>query len=386
MNLLFVTQNLPRRFASCGVQRQWHLVEGLLSDFDVTVATYAHSEADYDDAKKLESLGAHVELVGFDKKRDGSDRFSNRLPGRCAELASQTDFEVLLIAKFWMGICIDPVLGASNRRPLVILDEVDVEWVREIRRAELMEDPGRRDTLLLEVRKMKDAELRFARAADLVLCVTPADESVLRTEIPEMKSLIVPVGQYPEYYEPNALVSKEPGSIVFVGHYAHNPNVDGILWFARDVLPKIRTRIPAAKLYALGGGPPPEVATLANDPQIVVPGWVDDIRDYLFRAEVSIAPLRFGSGIKGKITEAFFCRLPVVTTSIGAEGMGLAHESNALIADDAETFAGAVVELLCDAPKRARLANAGYEFAVERFDVRGIARSLSTKLKKWTGR
>src|SRR6185437_13822916 len=134
---------------------------------------------------------------------------------------------------------------------------------------------------------------------------------------------------------------------VFVGSMDWMPNSEGILWFVREVLPVIRRRLPECSLTVVGRKPSEEILQLANDdPHITVTGTVPDVRPYLWQSSVSIVPLRIGGGTRLKIYEAMAARSPVVSTTIGAEGLTVSDGEDIRLADTSESFARICVELL----------------------------------------
>jgi glycosyltransferase involved in cell wall biosynthesis len=147
--------------------------------------------------------------------------------------------------------------------------------------------------------------------------------------------------------------------VVFVAGFDHRPNVDGMLWFANEIWKTVRDRVPEARLTIVGSNPPPAVLELKHRPGVHVTGYVPDTSPYLDRAAVSIAPLRYGAGMKGKVAEALAAGVPVITTSIGAEGFRAVPGEHLLIADSAADFAAAVVQALENPDRAARLGQAG---------------------------
>jgi glycosyltransferase involved in cell wall biosynthesis len=140
---------------------------------------------------------------------------------------------------------------------------------------------------------------------------------------------------------------RNKSDMIFVGGFRHDPNVDAVVYFCEEILPRVKNVIPEARFTIVGSNPPVEVKNLNNE-YITVTGYVPSTTPYLQESYVSVAPLRYGAGMKGKIGEAMAHGLPVVTTSIGAEGMGLIDRENAMIADIPEKFSNAVVELMLD--------------------------------------
>ena len=159
--------------------------------------------------------------------------------------------------------------------------------------------------------------------------------------------------------------------IIFVGGFAHEPNVDAARFFVGDVLPLVHGILPEATFDIIGSHPPPEIVTLVGD-AIRVTGYVPDLAPYYGRARVAVAPLRFGAGMKGKICEAMAHGVPVVTTTIGAEGMDLTDGENVLIADSAAAMAQAVVSVYRDDERWHRLATRGRAFIQDRYSPQAV--------------
>ncbi len=227
---------------------------------------------------------------------------------------------------------------------VVVYDAVDLHFLREERHQAL--DPPEEGTKLTEhaIRRARRHEIDEIRAADVVSTVTNAERDIVQSLVPGLDAIVLP-----NIHAVRTTPTPDIGSradLVFIGGYRHLPNVDAVHWFSSEILPLVRHHEPA-RFFALGSDPPPEVEALASD-TIAVPGYLNDVSGYFDRARVFVAPLRYGAGMKGKIGMAMAMGLPVVTTSIGAEGMGLVDGTHALVADDAEGFAEAVVRLYRD--------------------------------------
>jgi glycosyltransferase involved in cell wall biosynthesis len=136
----------------------------------------------------------------------------------------------------------------------------------------------------------------------------------------------------------------ERHDLLFIGNLAHRPNDDAVLFFLREVYPRLGQTLPNVGLDIIGDNSSADIAAY-NSEEVRIRGYVPDVEPYLRDRRVFIAPLRFGAGIKGKVGEAMAHGIPVVTTSIGAEGFGLTHEFDVMIADDPVAFAAAIVRL-----------------------------------------
>jgi hypothetical protein len=258
------------------------------------------------------------------------------------------------------------------RRDLpIVVDSVDLHFVRESRAltyGEASETAARR---ALETRHR---ELDVYQRADAVIVVTESDKRTLLECLPDSRIAVVPT-IHPEASEAPSYHDRRPNSLLFVGGFAHSPNVDAVLFFGREILPLIRHSVPDVAVTIVGDAPPEEVRRLASD-NVTVTGWVPEVKPYLDSHMVSIAPLRFGSGMKGKVGEAMAHGLPVVVTTVAAEGMDLSDGVTALIADSAGEFAAAVVRLLGDQPLHHRLSTNGRQAARARWSEAVAAKDL----------
>ena len=232
------------------------------------------------------------------------------------------------------------IIRQHSPESTVIVDTYDVHFLREARQAEIMGDSALRK----KAAQTKTRELNVYCRADLVLTVTEDDRKILLQEMPDLKVAVLPnIHAVPETVVPR----NKRHDLLFVGGFSHTPNVDAVLYFCREIFPALHKRLPQIKVHIVGNAPPAEIVALASD-NLIVTGHVQHLIPYLNSALVSIAPLRYGSGMKGKIGEAMAYGIPVVTTAIGAEGMDLRNGVDAMIADTAEEFVESVVCLAHD--------------------------------------
>ncbi len=131
---------------------------------------------------------------------------------------------------------------------------------------------------------------------------------------------------------------------LFIGGFQHTPNTDAVLFFLRKIYPIVSSRLPEAKFYIIGDKPPPEIVALATE-RVIVTGLQRDARPFFDSVKLSVAPLRFGAGVKGKINQSMALGVPVVATSLAAEGMELKDHEDILLADEPEEFAQALIEI-----------------------------------------
>lgn len=259
---------------------------------------------------------------------------------------------------------------------LKVLDAHNVEHEVFRRNFEMLPPGLRKAHYWLEWKKQRRDELDCARAHDVILATSERDAEFFRSELRGVPCHVVPNGVDMDHFSPSA-EEASPLSLVFTGMMAYVPNQRGILWFLDAVFPRVLEAFPGTTLHVVGKDPPADVRRRASC-RVVVTGTVADVRPFVQRASVYVVPLRSGSGTRLKIMEALAMRKPVVTTRIGGEGIDLEHGVSALIADDAEAFADAVIRLLRDGALRTRLAAAGHRLVRERYRWSTIGADLDS--------
>jgi glycosyltransferase involved in cell wall biosynthesis len=252
-----------------------------------------------------------------------------------------------------------------NPRAKIVIDSVDVHFKRLYEKAKITGDP--RDFEIAEATR-KEELLAYSRV-DFVLAVTELDKQVIQQYLPKVKTVLIP--NIHQIYPPDLDHPKGICRLVFVGGFQHDPNIDAVLYFYRDILPLITPRIPV-EVYIIGSSPPPEIRKL-NGSQIIVTGYVEDTLPYLKRSHISIAPLRYGAGMKGKIGEAMAAGLPVVTTSVGAEGFGFTPGEHVLVGDTPENFTEHVIALYQDSMLYEKIRLAGWNFVRNHYSEEALA-------------
>jgi glycosyltransferase involved in cell wall biosynthesis len=228
---------------------------------------------------------------------------------------------------------------------------------------------------------MYEYEGRVSRAAGRIVAVSETDAREMRNLFHVKQVSVVPTGVNLEYFQrPDGAEIK--ADLVFVGSMDWMPNVDGVLWFVREVLPLIRRRRTGCSLTIAGRLPPPEIRRLAEeDPGIRVTGTVPDIRPYVWESAASIVPLRIGGGTRLKIYESMAAGVPVISTTVGAEGLSVHPPEDILIADSAEAFAECALEVLGDAARRQQIATAAREMVASRYSWEQVSRCFDEILQ-----
>lgn len=275
-----------------------------------------------------------------------------------------------------------PVLMAPLREfaagARIVYDTVDLHHVRLGRQAELAEALGgdERFRLRAEAVSLEALETHLVGIVDVTVTVSEHDAELMRQAVPGADVRVVPTVHPTTAPRPQP----ETSTIAFVGNYLHAPNIDAVLWFAERILPVVRASVPDATFEVIGDSAPPEVLALSGA-SVVVRGWVPDLGAALDRVAVGVAPLRFGSGVKGKIGEMARRAVPLVCTTLAVEGMHLVPGVDALVADDEAAFADDVIALLTDRSRAETIAQSGRDRVEEYFGTGRVAAQLASLLQ-----
>ena len=267
-----------------------------------------------------------------------------------------------------------PIIRSASPETRILIDTVDIHFVRETRQAELNGDPA----ALRRAAATKKRELAIYSQADGVITVTERDWDHIRASLPSKPHFVIP---NIHAVAPSSTDLNERKGLLFIGNFNHPPNTDAVMYFVDDIFPIIRQRVPDLTLTIVGNNPPKEVRALASS-TILVTGYVPSTEPYLKTARVSIAPLRYGAGMKGKIGEAMAHGLPVVTTPIGAEGMGLVSGRNAFVAETPQEFADHVVELCTSDETWRSMADAARKVVYDTCSPRTVDLTIAEMLKQ----
>jgi polysaccharide biosynthesis protein PslH len=339
---------------SGSIKRNYHLFVEATKRHEVTLLVYAPPS---DEATFREKHGEDCREIVFVPRPKSSWRhklnFLLLMAGhdKLLHLRSrdlQGEIERLAREKFDLVFLSSPFF-ISNRLPAgvpVACDTHNVEYDNAYRA--YREARGLRWKIFFSVlyRALRREEISSIRKADLLMVTSARDRDLFRKDLPDLPMAVVPNGVDTAYFAPQR-AEVEPRSIVFTGIMEYYPNDHGAVYFLEKIFPLISKEAPDARLYIVGSNPSERVARFASD-RVVVTGFVDDVRPYVARAEVVVIPLLIGGGTRLKALEALAMRKPIVTTSIGIEGIDVVNGKSVFIADTPEAFADAVLRLFRD--------------------------------------
>ncbi|MEW6127505.1 MAG: glycosyltransferase [Acidobacteriota bacterium] len=222
-------------------------------------------------------------------------------------------------------------------------------------------------------RKMRGYEKQVCQQFDAVVAVSDVDRDLMRKEFGIERVFDIPTGVDTDYFNP--LDAKpQANELVFTGSMDWMPNEDAIIYFVNDILPQISAQIPDVHLTVVGRNPTKRLKTIAEtNSQVTVTGRVDDVRPYINNAAAYVVPIRVGGGTRLKIYEAMAMAKPVISTTIGAEGLAVRNREEIIIADEPQKFAESVVTVLKDAALAERLGTQARNIVCERFGWQRVA-------------
>ncbi|NQV49887.1 MAG: glycosyltransferase [Candidatus Marinimicrobia bacterium] len=376
-NILIADPLLPMWDRASGSLRLFQTIEILAAaNYHVVFIARISNASDVRYIKRLIELGVEVYPQDVGALRDISDdpALDKMKPIDYELLFNEKQFQVAILSFWNIAAYYTPIIRRLSPKTQIVVDTVDVHFIRELREAALTGD----SKALEESRMRKSLEIKTYKAADSLWVVTEED-------LQELKKVGIkkPIHILPNIHKNVPFVKHyvDTKDLLFVGNFNHTPNCDAILYFCQEIYPAIKTSIPDLKLYIVGNNPPVNVFELARE-DIIVTGFVEDISPYLFHARISVNPLRYGGGMKGKIGEALSWGLPVVTSTIGAEGMHLKDGVHCLIADEPADFTNAVVKAYQSETLWQTLADNGRQLVNDNWSPLATAKILKKVLEE----
>jgi polysaccharide biosynthesis protein PslH len=388
--ILFLAHLLPWPLEGGGQIKSYHTLRLLALHYDVTLLAFIRSEQERANIAPLEPLcagGVHVLPLQRGKVRDTRIAVASLLQGK-SFLVSRDDSAAMRVSVLRMAsgeyaaVHVDHLQMAQflpdKMMPRVVLDNHNIEHRIPKRIAETAGgNPLVRWYARMEWPRLRAFEQAACRRADLVLAVSEEDVEGLRALVPDRADRVkaVPIGVDTDYFSV-ALRKPDAKTLLSIGTMYWPPNVDSMLYFHSEIWPKVKARVPEARLNIVGARPTAAIRALGEaDPAITVTGSVPDVRPYGADCGAFIVPLRSGSGMRVKILNALAMGLPVVSTGVGSEGIEVTDGENILLADTPDAFADATVRLLTEPDLGDRLGAAGRRLMEERYawDVTGHA-------------
>ena len=323
--VLVVAPTLPKYDKNAGDLRLFRLLEILGERHDIVYLALGETGEGPNEEKRYLASLEKLNVTAF--VRDYS----------LVKVLRDNEFMAAIIEFYYTAEHHIPRIRMLQPKCRVIVDTVDIHYRRAYSKYGVTKNP--KDLAIAEKTKREETDLY--RQADVIVAVTDEDAEVLSRDCPGLTVRILPT-----IHDPSPAFEENGNrNLLFVGGFNHDPNVDAVLYFCERIFPEVRRSVPEVRLTVVGSNPPEQIRRLNSD-CIRIAGFVPSLAPISSNSYISVAPLRFGAGMKGKVGEAMSGGLPVVTTSIGAQGMGLVHRHNAMICDSPAEFADSVVELI----------------------------------------
>lgn len=382
MRILFLSQRVPYPPNRGDKITTWRLIERMRRSHDVRCVAFAHDDEDRRAALELGRLGVPTIGVALDMRRAKLAALpllltskamtlgvfgSRELQGHVDRLAAESDVAYAYSSS--MGAFLEP---HTRLRRVMHFAELDSDkWRQYAARSRFPASW----VYAREQRTLLEFERRIAHAFDENVLCTALEQQVFEREIPGAHSLVLRNGVDLAYYRPQP-ERAEAGHLVFVGVMDYLPNVDGCEHFVREILPLVRAKFPDARFSIVGSKPTPRVQALASTPGVTVTGFVQDTREWLSRAAISVAPLRIARGIQNKVLEALAMGLPVVGTTSATQGVEGVAGRDFVLANSAREQADAICDLLANPSAARELGARGRLFVERQYDWEVTLRPL----------
>lgn len=395
MNVLFLSQIVPYPPHGGVLQRGYNLVRELGREARVHLLAYVHPDVLPTEAACRESQAAlekFCECVEYFPLWTKASPL-HRVAGLAIGALSSRPFSVLahrsagfrrrvadlVMTKSFDVIHVDTIALAQflDRRWSIptVLTHHNIESQLMERRAGAESGLLARGYLRRETQKLLAYEAQMSGTFDVNVFVAQTDKMTLTRRVPGLRTAIVPNGVDVEYFTPNQ--GKDLPALIYTGGMNMFANRDAVLYFLKEIWPLVKAEVPDARFFAVGQDPPKELSDLADrDPQIIVTGYVNDIRPLVCDATVYVVPLRVGGGTRLKVLDAMAMGKAMVSTSIGCEGLDVSPDEHLMVADNPAQFAEKTVQLLRDQSRRATLGRAARELVERRYSWRKIGAEL----------
>jgi sugar transferase (PEP-CTERM/EpsH1 system associated) len=380
MRILLLTPQRPYPPHQGTTLRNFNLVKELSKRHTVCVLTFLEPDQNPDNPGPLPDLCEWVEAIPVPQRNTGlrlrqmltSVRpdmswrlWSPVLNQRLVERLDQEQFDVVEIEGIEMAPYL-PAIKATRPRPLIIYDAHNAEWILQ-KRAFLadVKNPARWMAALyswVQWHRLRRYEAHLLHQVDHTVAMSAPDKVTLRDVAPDAPITVVPNGV--DLVAFSQFRGKPINfDLLFTGKMDFRPNIDAALWFGQQVLPLIQAKRPQTTFAIVGQRPHPRLDVLRDNPNITITGYVDEVRPYFAGTTVYVVPLRVGGGTRLKLLEAMAMRKAIVSTTVGAEGFPVVNGQELILADEPDSFAREVLNLLDNPSRRMRLGAAGKAFA-----------------------
>ena len=385
MRILYLTSRLPYPLYKGDKLRAYHQIKYLSRRHSVTLCSLIDSKEELSYINELEKYCECIETILLKPYFSYLSVFSyvfSRIPlqvgyyysrkmkKKIDELLTSERFDIIHTQLVRMT----PYIKDHRKTPKVLdmVDTLSLNMKRRLEKEKLLMKP----LLHLEYTRLQKYEADTCRAFDKVIECSECDKQFLSYN---GNVSVCPNGVDTDFFYFTESTKGSSSALCFLGNMGYFPNIDAVLFFVKNILPLVKKKISNVKFYIVGINPPGCIRNLARkDKDIMVTGFVEDVRSYLKKAAVAVYPIRSGSGIQNKVLEAMASGTAVVATRYALEGIQVNPEEHAIMADKPGEFASRVVQLLSDAGLRRRLAINARRLVEDVYDWDAYGRELET--------
>lgn len=382
MKILFLISQLPYPTDTGAKIRSFNLIKNLSLKHEICLIAYGSQN----EKEKIEALKQHcVKLILVDKPSQRMylkailnlfirapfnihKYYSRRMQDKVEELISSGEFDILHCDSLQMSL---NVIKLNKRLPM-LLTEHNIESQILKRAAENEKNPIKKFYFYIQYMKLQSYEAFACKRFNRVVAVSKNDKEFLSKFIPYEQISIVSNGVDTCFFSPEVSECRDRDlkkRLVFTGSMDWLPNDDAMLYFIKHIYPLIKRKISDIEFVIVGRNPSGQLlSAVKNDNSIRILGKVEDMRPFIAQADIFVVPLRIGGGTRLKILEAMAMGKPVISTTIGAEGLEVESEKNIVLADKPEDFANKVVKLFNDYQFKNSIATAGRKLVEEKYD------------------
>lgn len=392
LKILFITTQLPYPPISGGVIKTYYLIKHLSKTHHVQLACFLKNDDEANQKGFLEkvelqeykgiSLNVSRSIPNILKSYLRSttlNNYRNRHTGFRKLVKQQSMQSDLLFVDHYEMFQYVP----KNCKAKIVLHTHNAEFALWKRMSNIDGNPFKKLMLALEAKRVLRAEKAAIEQADLIFA-TPSDISLYKKEgihSPHFQRTYH-LGNDEFLYKRELFYHTSQKCILFVGTLGWEPNVHGLLWFLKEVWPSLQENVPDLVFYIVGKKADKRLMQLNLGENVIFTGFVEDLEEYYSKARAVVVPLKFGSGMKVKLLEAMYRGIPIVSTSVGAEGIQLKCGENAFIEDEADQFALKIERLITDPEKWSKFSKNSRQLAKEKYCWKDLFEEMDKELQK----
>jgi polysaccharide biosynthesis protein PslH len=353
MRILYVCHRFPYPPRRGGTIRPFNMIKHLAESHEVVVCSLTRSDADTREAQGIAQVLRMIATLPTPLTASAAFFHSSKLERDIKRLLAEQKFDLIFVHCSSVAHYVAHVQGIPK-----ILDFGDMDSQKWLEYAQHKSFPMSMG-YWWEGTRLRAEEKRLARQFDFCTAITRAERQTMIDYGIETPTDWFPNGVDNSFFAPIPEVAYDQDTVVFIGRMDYYPNQQCMIDFCADVLPLLLARRPSLKLQIVGADPSPEIRKLGELPGVTVTGTVPDVRPYVTRAALTVAPLRIARGTQNKILEAMAMGIPVVCSSVAAGGVDAVPEQHLLTADSPEQTCAAILRIIDDPAERSRLSQAG---------------------------